>query len=112
VTRCQNFARDWGYGGLVVTNIFALRATDPKDMLAHPDPVGPENDNIIVSQAMHAKVVVCAWGEDGKHLGWAASVVALLRRYSIPLYCLQRNQSGEPSHPLYLRKDLKPIPWT
>jgi hypothetical protein len=30
VRRCMGFARDWGYGGLLMTNLFAFRATDPR----------------------------------------------------------------------------------
>jgi len=37
VRRCINFARDWGYGALCMTNLFAFRSTDPSVMKAHPD---------------------------------------------------------------------------
>jgi hypothetical protein len=40
-------ARAWEYGGVEVVNLFALRATDPRLMRAHPDPIGPENDLMI-----------------------------------------------------------------
>ena len=32
-TRARNFAEAWGYGGLVVTNVFGWRATDPEAIL-------------------------------------------------------------------------------
>jgi hypothetical protein len=44
VERCERRARALGYGAFRVTNIFAWRATDPRDMRAAPDPVGAEND--------------------------------------------------------------------
>jgi len=30
ITRCRGFARNWGYGGITVVNLFALRATRPE----------------------------------------------------------------------------------
>lgn len=44
IRRCIGFARSWGCDYLVVVNIFAFRATDPKVMKAEADPVGSDND--------------------------------------------------------------------
>ena len=44
IRRCIGFARDWGYSGLCVANLFAFRATYPRDLFAADDPVGPRND--------------------------------------------------------------------
>ena len=44
ITRCINFAKSWGYGGVYVTNLFAYRATVPSDMKASNEPIGTEND--------------------------------------------------------------------
>jgi hypothetical protein len=110
-TRARNFAGRWGYGALVVTNVFAWRATDPGDMLAASDPVGRGNDAAIVRGARDAGIVVCAWGNHGAHLGRSAAVVELLQDKGIALHCLRANGSGEPAHPLYLRANLRPQAW-
>ena len=38
--RARDYAERWGYGALIVTNIFAFRNTDPDQMKAAKDPVG------------------------------------------------------------------------
>ena len=44
IRRCIAFAKREGAGGIVVANLFAFRATSPADMLAAPNPFGPENE--------------------------------------------------------------------
>jgi hypothetical protein len=110
-TRAREFARRWGYGTVLITNLFAWRATDPDDMKAAKDPVGRGNDAAIVRAAREAKLVVCAWGNHGAHLGRSGKVVSLLRRCGVALHFLKMNERGEPSHPLYLPSSLKPTPW-
>lgn len=43
IRRCIGFAKLWGYGALCMTNLFAFRATKPRDMRQAADPIGPEN---------------------------------------------------------------------
>ena len=107
-TRARNYAERWGYGALVVTNIFAWRATDPKAMRAVEDPVGSANDASILRAAKQAKIVVCAWGNHGEHLGRGAKVLQLLRRHRLPIHFLRLNGAGHPAHPLYLPQTLTP----
>jgi len=109
VERCERYARSWGYGGLLVCNLFAYRATDPKDMKMVSDPVGPDNNAAILDSAEQASIVVGAWGNHGSYLGRAESVRRLLRLSGVDLYCLKITKLKQPSHPLYLRKELKPI---
>lgn len=112
VERCERRARAWNYGGLLVTNIFAFRSTDPKLMKAAADPVGPNNDHAIIETAKESGIVICAWGQHGKHNGRSADVVRLLMRSGLghKLHVLRMSASGEPWHPLYLPYDLQPSP--
>jgi len=107
-TRARNYAERWGYGALLVTNVFAWRATDPDDMRAAKDPVGKGNDAAIVRAARKAAIVVCAWGNHGAHLGRSAAVLEMLRNDGVALCALRVNESGEPAHPLYLPGRLAP----
>jgi hypothetical protein len=110
-TRARNYAERWGYGALVVTNIFAWRATDPLEMKSARDPVGAGNDAAIVRAAREASLVVCAWGNHGEHLERARVVTALLRKEGVPLHYLRMNGAGHPAHPLYLPGALAPLRW-
>ena len=110
-TRARDYAERWGYGALIVTNLFGWRATDPRDMRRAKDPVGRGNDAAIVRAAREAAIVVCAWGNHGLHLGRSAEVLRLLASHGIRLHALRLNGAGEPAHPLYLPKSLRPAAW-
>ena len=85
-----SFARSWGYGGQLVANVHAYRATDKNRLLEVKDPVGPENDEMILKMANESKTIVLAFGQPPKML---------------------RSQDGTPSHPLYLPSTLTPQPY-
>jgi hypothetical protein len=110
-TRARVYAEQWGFGALVVTNLFGWRATDPAEMKAVRDPVGRGNDAAILSAARAAGVVVCAWGNHGLHRERSAFVVSNLRKAGVKLHLLRMNACGEPAHPLYLPGKLEPLPW-
>lgn len=105
VRRCINYAKDWGYSALCMTNLFAYRATDPKVMLAIDDPVGPENDRYLIECSAKARVVVAAWGNHGQHMSRHDCLMQMISN----LHCLRVTGIGMPGHPLYLPKTLKPI---
>ena len=108
VTRCIGFAKKWNFGGCVVANIFAYRATDPDEMKRAKDPVGPDNDKHILQCASDAGIVLCAWGAHGKHMGRSHSVRGMLHRAAIKVHSLSVTAEGEPGHPLYLSGNLEP----
>jgi hypothetical protein len=110
-SRARDFAERWGFGALLVTNVFAWRATDPQAMKAVRDPVGRGNDAAIVRAAKRSAIVVCAWGNHGAHLQRSPAVLRLLRDAGIALHVLRVNAGGEPAHPLYLSGTLRPRRW-
>jgi len=111
VQRCERRARALGFGGFAVTNIFAYRATDPAQMRAQADPVGPENDQAIADGVDWADQIICGWSNHGAHLGRGAKVTALLRRMQKPLYVLRLTKPGHPMHPLYVGYAVQPVLW-
>ncbi len=106
LTRCINFAKSWGYGGVCMANLFAFRATDPADMKASKDPIGRENDKWLKKLAKGAALVIAAWGNNGSYLGRSNQVGKLI----LNLHCLKLNKSGEPAHPLYQAANRQPVP--
>jgi hypothetical protein len=110
-TRARGYAERWGYGALIVTNLFSFRETNPEKMKAARDPVGPGNDAAILRAAREAAIVVCAWGNHGAHKGRSSEVIDFLKDGKIELHVLRLNGGGEPAHPLYLPGNLKPTPW-
>jgi hypothetical protein len=108
VSRCIKFAVGWQFGGLVVSNLFAFRATKPVELKAAGDPVGPENDFYIKLAAKHSRAVMCGWGNHGSFKSRSAEVLSILRRLRIDIRCLKQNASGEPTHPLYLGSNIEP----
>jgi len=110
-SRARDYAERWGFGALIVTNVFAWRATDPAKMKAVEDPVGPGNDAAIVKAAKESEIVVCAWGNHGAHKDRSKQILKILSKNKIRLHTLRLNANGEPAHPLYLPGKLEPISW-
>lgn len=107
IRRCIGFARAWGYTGLMMTNLFAWRATEPRDMLAADDPVGPDNDRILQVSYSKAALTVAAWGAHGTHGDRHSAIRAMLPN----LHYLRMTKGGHPGHPLYLPSSLRPVEW-
>ena len=105
VTRCIKYAQRWGFAGMHMLNIFALRSTDPQALYVPGDPVGPENDRYLVEVCQQVEQVVVAWGVHGAVQQRDRAVLSLLERF--PLWCLGTTKGGHPRHPLYLPRDVQ-----
>ena len=99
IRKCIGFAIRWGYGGLVMLNLFAYRATNPADMKRAYEPVGPDNSATMFRFTLEHDVVAC-WGAHGSYER-RDSVAMLCDIVSRPK-CLGTTKDGHPKHPLYL----------
>ena len=111
IERCERRARALGFGGFRATNIFAYRATDPRDMRAAEDPEGPENAQVLRDGMNWADTVICAWGTHGEHKDQGPRMADLLRETGKPLFHLGLSKAGHPKHPLYIGYSQQPIIW-
>ena len=113
IRRCVRFARAWGFGGIVVHNLFAWRATHPRELARVGDPVGPRNREFLCGAK--ADLTVVAWGASPAAVEWWAGrpnewqQEILLSRPR--LMCLGINGNGSPKHPLYVPSSAEACPW-
>lgn len=111
--RVQSFSFAWGFGDIVVLNLFALRSPDPALLRGHEDPVGPDNDDIIATivQAPKVGVVVAGWGAHEMVADRGRTVADMVVDAGHDLYCLGLTKNGQPRHPLYVRGDTPTVVW-
>jgi hypothetical protein len=106
IRKIINYSRDWGYGGFYVCNLYSWIETDSNKLLKEKDTdyVGPNTDKLIkhLNALLGMTILAC---------GNKAEPARLKEVYKMikPCYCLKVNKDGTPAHPLYLKRDLKPI---
>jgi hypothetical protein len=111
IGRCVSFARSWGYGGIIAVNLHALIATDPRELARAGDPAGEDADWHITDAARRAGLVMAAWGAHPMAATRGPEVAAMLAAEGVALHCLGVTRDGSPRHPLYVRGDVKPVPY-
>jgi hypothetical protein len=100
IAKCVGYGRRWGWGGVIVGNVNAYRATDPDDLAAQADPAGPENDVWIARIVEEAKAgIAVAWGGLAAGSERAEGILALLTALGRPAHCIRTTGSGFPAHP-------------
>jgi len=110
IRRCIAFAKSWGFAGIEVVNLYAWRATDPKELDEIDHAISPDNDRWIEETARSCALVVAAWGAcRGEHWIEADRVSGDLQSFGVPVKCLGLTKGGQPRHPLYVRGDAKLI---
>lgn len=109
IRRCIGYAKRWGFGSLVMLNLFALRSTDPKKLRQADDPVGPGNDRTLRAECWNERVL-CAWGTHGAYQQ-RGDVVRRMLFGTCALGHLGHTKNGHPRHPLYLRATEEWRPW-
>jgi hypothetical protein len=115
LTRCQNYAKRWGYGAFEVVNVFPLVSTDRLQLVHTKDRNGSKRRqrNHIIDTLQRCDALVLGFGtevakpklESSLKVVWTL-LEELLQKEAIPQpQCLGVTKEGLPRHPLYLPKD-------
>ena len=121
VLALMHFGREWGYGGLLIVNLYSWRSPSPKLMKANDARVGPNNGQALEDAMAYARdnggKLLVAWGADGNFEGRADWFVSRATRiYGLLLVCLGKTRGGDPKHPMArgkhrIPRDLRPVIW-
>jgi hypothetical protein len=115
--RVKGFAKAWGHGGIVMTNLFAWRDTKPAAMKKAALPIGEcsfcsyevrtanrvhsftqRNDAELFLAAQQCALTIAAWGNHGTFLKRDQRVRDLIKG----MKCFRLTNAGQPEHPLYM----------
>lgn len=114
--KVQLFTRSWGWGGLVVVNLFAAIVRDKRDLSQHPAPIGATNNEHILAAVTDQRThgVVAGWGNYGSVFNRGDFVEGLLRgALRRPLYRMPGplTSNDQPPHPMRYPNGSVAIPW-
>lgn len=120
IRRCIRFAQDWGFGTLVMLNIFPYRSTDPKALKGlslaelYGDDLpryGRKNHEAIINATADAGKIIAAWGTNPRAKSAERSLFAVMREARVcrRFECLGLTADGSPRHPLYVAAHFEPV---
>ncbi len=121
IRRCIGFAKREKCEQIEVVNLFAYRATDPRELLKHGlvDSIGVHNRHYIQAAAKRAAIIVFAWGAHraarmilDDALSMEVNVTAWIQAVvSVPIHNLGITKNYSPRHPLYLPANAPLLPY-
>ncbi len=116
VRRCSNFARSWGYAGIIVVNLFSLIATRPIHLSEEPATMASNEAMFLryVFRSPKVAMVMAAWGSQPiltKNPDRWRTVVTDVVEAGHTVMSLGTTADGSPRHPLYVRGDSAPQLW-
>ncbi|NKI17388.1 DUF1643 domain-containing protein [Spongiibacter sp. KMU-166] len=119
--RCIHFSRAWGYGGLIVVNLYPFRSPSPADCRRWADweSNGPDwhvrdvlmrNEAIVVEACQSSDLIVVAWGNQPWAMACSEHMLeAIQENIDKPLHCLGITKNGSPKHPMARGKHRAPV---
>lgn len=103
IRSCVRLLSGQGYGSMEVVNVYAYRATDPRELRDQADPFGPCNESTVAAAIHRCDVVICAWGAYPPARQHATAILNEARAHRPATYCFGRTKDGAPKHPLYIK---------
>jgi hypothetical protein len=105
IRKVKGFAERLGYGGILMLNVGAFRATDPKKWRSATDPFGPGNTIEHLHTYLfkwHPRIIVAAWGKPLMLSERGQRRAEEIKKMILGMKCWGRNGDGSPRHPLML----------
>lgn len=116
VRRCMDFGARWGFGSIVIVNLFAFRTPYPRELKEalgnDVDIEGPDNEFHVLNAAEHSDLIVAAWGTHGEIDQQDVNMLAAVINSGYELHHLGLTAKNMPKHPVRLAKTTKPELWT
>lgn len=121
IARCVGYARRWGHARVGVVNIWPRRSRFPDDLALDRWPDDPdadaENARWVNRAVALADRTIVAWGMHAERVAGLRGRPPALdyiedRARVVGVECLGMTGNGSPRHPLYLKADARPVPWT
>jgi hypothetical protein len=104
IRRVMSFAYNWGFGGVVMANIYGLISPYPEALQACEDPIGG-NDQWVEALGKYCHRVVFAWGKFKQAAKWSQPLIEMFP----DAFALKINKDGTPRHPLYVPGNILPV---
>tara|TARA_B100000700_G_scaffold315639_1_gene404029 strand:+ start:397 stop:921 length:525 start_codon:yes stop_codon:yes gene_type:complete len=120
IIRLKNLSEYWGYGKLIVVNLFAQISYKSASLKNFDNPIGNRNNFYLLRElsfwAKNIKIDLCVgWGANGGLMNrdrYVSKKINYFYRYRLenipkanPPFMLGLNKNGSPKHPLYLPAD-------
>jgi hypothetical protein len=102
IKRVQAIARNLGYGGVYMMNLFAIISADPTVLKTCDDPIGNNNEWL---EKFCIGDIIFAWGNFKEAQERSKEVAAMFPNAK----ALFINKNGTPKHPLYCKADIVPV---
>ncbi len=116
IRKLRGFGARYGWGRLIVGNLFAYRSTDVRALADAPDPVGSDNGYRLCEIFLDAQRCVFAWGPAGKlprrlRDQWREVDRIARAMHLEPMSIGAPAKDGHPCHPLMLPYIRTLQPW-
>jgi hypothetical protein len=95
IRRVVNFAKNMGYGGVYMTNLYSYVSTDPNKLITSDS---KENEIWLKQISQRCETIVFAWGAFKESKFQGAKIIKMFPK----AYALKINKDGSPRHPLYV----------
>lgn len=103
IRRVKGFARDWGYGGFYMLNLFTQVTPKPEELVAIKNQM--TDFRLLRRYSEKSKLVVFAWGNFKEAIIRGEKCATMLPG----AMSLGLNSNGSPKHPLYIPANAQPF---